>query len=41
MIGDDREGVEFDEFPIIMMVQKGAVKLRIKVREGAAEGNIQ
>ena len=27
--------VNFDEFPIIMMVQKGPVKLRIKVREGA------
>ena len=29
------EKVDFDEFPIVMMVQKGPVKLRIKVREGA------
>ena len=29
------EKVDFDDFPIIMMVQKGLVKLRLKVREGA------
>ena len=29
------EKVDFDEFPIVLMVQKGPVKLRINVREGA------
>ena len=29
------EKVDFDDFPIILMVQKGLVKLRLKVREGA------
>ncbi|KAL8687368.1 MAG: hypothetical protein Q9218_006439 [Villophora microphyllina] len=27
--------VEFDDFPVIMMVQKGAVRLRVRVREGS------
>ncbi|KAL9074132.1 MAG: hypothetical protein Q9161_002542 [Pseudevernia consocians] len=29
------EKVDFDEFPIVLMMQKGPVKLRINVREGA------
>jgi len=32
---DPNEKADFDDFPIIMLVQKGPVKLRIKVREGA------
>lgn len=32
---DPDEKVNFDDFPIIMMVQKGPVKLRMKVCEGA------
>lgn len=32
------EEIRFDDFPITMIVQKGPVPLRIKVREGADIG---
>ena len=33
---DPHERTDFDKFPIIMMVQKGPMKLRIKVRDDLA-----
>lgn len=38
---DPDNQVHFDDFPIVMMVQKGPVKLRIKVRDGVQGKTIE
>lgn len=37
---DPNKKVHFDDFPIIMMVQKGPVNLMVKVRADASEGAV-
>ena len=30
------ERVDFDQFPVMSLIQKGPMKIRVKVREGAS-----
>ena len=35
-VEEPEERVDFDQFPVMSLIQKGPMKMRVKVREGAA-----
>lgn len=36
ILEDPAERVDFDQFPVMSLIQKGPMKIRVKLREGAS-----